>query len=165
MQSIICPKCKGEKQVYVRCFPVSLAGWQTCDVCNGNGSIDEEKRAKLEIGNYVKEKRTKLRIPLRKIAEENGLTLSAWSQIEQGKSTLENAYKARSVIEGYKYVEKTEYVVSIWISSSVNFTETFDDKVEAEKLRAEKLTELRSRGLGGYIEIEEKRVVEIISPT
>ena len=136
MNIINCPKCCGKKQTYHRCFPTQLSGWKPCETCDATGTISEIKEAMLEIGRDIKQKRIKLRVLTRDIAATNNFTLGKWSDIEQGRNTLENAYRARAIVEALADRSKVKFDVCLWISSAKTPEQfSFDTKAEAENHR------------------------------
>ncbi len=108
MENFVCPSCKGKKQIYRRCFPVYLCGWETCGTCAGSGEITAEKQSSLEIGRLIKAKRIELRILLRDAAAEFGYGIEQWANIERGECTVIESENARDAINSLseEFVDK-----------------------------------------------------------
>ncbi len=162
MNQITCPRCQGEKQVYINCFPTALAGWQKCDVCDGIGTITEIKQAMIEIGKDVREKRIKLRILTRDIAAKYNFTFAEWSNIEQGRNTLENAYRARAIVESL--LPRIKPLFEVWEIGAFNHrrkVDTLECRALAESLVIDCRCQARAKGVMMVYEIKE-RIEEII---
>ncbi len=163
MSEIICPKCDGKKKRWNACFPVALSGWQPCGTCGAIGAISEEKKAIIEIGAEIRRTRDEKNLDVKFCAESFGCNRYLWSKIENGESTLSDAYKARSVVENIR-VEFADYF-DVIVHSGADKSETIDTKRDrkfAEERAEEARQFMRKRNMGGLVEVKERRVREII---
>ncbi len=102
MNNIRCPHCKGEKQIYRHCFPTYLSGWMPCKTCSAAGSITEEKKAILEIGEDIRVKRLALMLAPSDVSQANPVfSAEEWKRIETGDCEIIDSYRARSIIEAF----------------------------------------------------------------
>jgi hypothetical protein len=158
MNNVICPHCKGKKQVYHNCLPVQFSGWKPCKTCGATGEVTEEKKAILEIGEDIRNKRRELMLAPSDIAAQVPLTEKFWRSVEDGECELAASYKARSIIEAIaaSFVDKFDIIEH----SAFNHRRkvyTADSRSEAGKMLKDCRERAKNVGLVMHYEIVERK--------
>ena len=85
IDSIVCPECRGTKEVGVLVCPGGIFKMIDCRMCNGSGEITPEHQARIEAGKKLRADRIARGLSLREEASRLGIDPIDLSHKENGR--------------------------------------------------------------------------------